>query len=193
VGETKGGKIHADEVWSFPEPPKVVLIDIRPLCVNCHEAKDYADLLRRIMTGKASASRTSAVLSHYCDVNGCSVEDFDKDVKAAFVAQREAEARYHYGFNLNVEVDYGKWGRPADAPLLTPKEKKLVKQLFYDRDDPIFIGERSLSSFAAAVRYLQSLKLDQRDISIALMQEEVANERDDDEVMSERDDGIDFV
>jgi hypothetical protein len=77
VAETKGGFIHADEVWSFPEPPKVLLIDIRPLCIYCHEAKDFGDLLRCIREGKAKASMVSTVMEHYCRINACSRDEFD--------------------------------------------------------------------------------------------------------------------
>jgi hypothetical protein len=192
VAETNRGLIHADEVWSFPGFPKVVLIDVRPLCVTCHEAKDYAELLCRILNGKASASRAAKVLAHYCDVNGCSTGDFDEDVKAALEAKSNIEKLYRWGFNGGVEVDYGRWDRPAETPRLTDTEKRRMKNLFVDRGEPIVVGDKSLNSFAQAVKYLQSLPLNQRETVMSEIEDVVASERDDDDVITERDEGIQF-
>ena len=192
VAETKRGLIHADEVWSFPGFPKVVLVDVRPLCVTCHEAKDYAELLRRILTGKASASRAANVMNRYCDLNGCSAGDFDEDVKAALGAKNHVEKLYQWGFNGGIEVDYGRWDRPAETPRLTDSEKRSMKNIFAHRDEPIVLGGGSLNSFAQAVKYLQSLPLGQRESVMSEIEEAVASERDGDDVVAERDEGIQF-
>lgn len=192
VSETKGGLIHADEVWSFPEPPKVLLIDVRPLCIYCHEAKDFGDLLRRIREGKAKASMASTVMEHYCRINACSRDDFDEDVKAAFATKGEVEKRYGWGLKGAPEVDYGRWDRPADIPRLTDAEKRQIKLGFAGRDEPITVGSTNLKTPASAIRWLQSIKLDERAKIIAAIIDTVKEEREDDEVMSERDEGIEF-
>jgi hypothetical protein len=190
--ETKRGLIHADEVWSFPEPPKVFLTDIRPLCVHCHDAKDYADLLRRIREGKSKASMASTVMEHYCRINACSRDEFDEDVKAALETKREIEERYSWGFKNPPEVDYGRWDRPADIPRLTDSDKRRIKLAFADRDEPIIVGSRRLNSYASAIRWVQSIPLTQRSGIIAAIIDVADEEREDDEVMFERDEGIEF-
>lgn len=195
VAESKQGLIHADEVWSFAEPPKVLLTDIRPLCVHCHEAKDFGDLLRRIREGKARASMTSTVMEHYCRINGCSRDDFDEDVKAAFAMKNEVEKRYGWGFKWlkgEPEVDYGRWDRPADTPRLTDVEKRQIKLAFAERDEPITVGSTTLKTHASAIRWLQSIKLNERAKFIAAIIDTEEEEAEDDEVMSERDEGIQF-
>jgi hypothetical protein len=190
VAETKRALIHADEVWSFPEPPRVILTDIRPLCIYCHDAKDYADLLRRIREGKTKASMASTAMEHYCRINACSRDDFDEDVKAALATYREVDKRYGYDLRAP-EVDYGRWDRPADTPRLTDAEKR-HKLAFAGRDEPIIVGPTNLKTHASAIRWLQSIKLDERGKIIAAIIDFVDEEREDDEVMSERDEGIEF-
>jgi hypothetical protein len=192
VAETDRRLIHADEVWSFPESTKVILTDVRPLCVYCHEAKDYADLLRRIMRGKARASMTSTVMEHYCGLNACSRDDFDEDVAAAFKMMNELERRYFYGIKGSPEVDYGRWDRPADTPQLTVAEKRQIKVAFADRDEPITVGLKSLKTYASAVRWLQSVTLKERSEIIAAIIQFVEEGLDDDEIIKERDEEIEF-
>jgi hypothetical protein len=188
----KRSLIHADEVWSFPEPPTVVLTDIRPLCVNCHEAKDYAELLRRVIQGKASASRSLLVIRHYCEVNNCSTDDFDSDFKAAREQCLEIEKRYGWNLTTKPTIDYGQWDRSPKRPRLTDIEKAAVRKLYRDRDDEIVVNDRRLPTFGAAIRYLQSLTLDLRAQQIAAMQDAVNEECESDDPMTERDEGVQF-
>jgi len=170
VAESQRSLIHADEVWHFPGPPKVELTDIRPLCVKCHDAKDYSDFLRRSAQGIASPSRALSIIEHYCSVNNCSIEEFDLDFKIALQIKNEKEKIYRFGFDGPIVVDFGKWGRPANKPILTISEKRLVKNLYVGRDGPIIIQGVSLSNFSSAVRYLQALSLDERGAVIKEMQ-----------------------
>lgn len=193
VAETKRSLIHADEVWTFPEPPKVFLIDIRPLCVQCHDAKDYADFLRRINQGKASPSRSTSIIDHYCAVNGFSADDFDADFKEALARVDRLNFDYKWNFDRNVVVDYGKWDRPADRPRLSDAEKKLVRALYRDREDPIEAGSTSLATFASAIRHLQSLHISERADAIREMQDFVLEETEGDGGLSEADEGVQFA
>ena len=193
VAETKRGIIHADEVWSFANPPTVVLVDIRPLCVNCHDCKDYCDFLRRVSQTKASTSRSISIIEHYCAINSCNYFDFDEDFKLAMARKNFIEATYGWNFKKHVIVEYGKWDRALDKPRLSDPEKVLIRSLYKDRDGEILIRGKSLGSFAAAVRFLQSIQLADRAAIIQEMQDFVREEYDDDEVLSEADDGIQFL
>jgi hypothetical protein len=192
VAETKRSLVHADEVWSFPGSPIVHLVEVRPLCVDCHDAKDYADLLRRVMVGKASASRSLSVIFHYCRINNCDLTDFDNDFRAALIRRQEIEALYRYNFDRKLAVDYGKWDRPPETPRLNPQAKAMLRSLYKDRDEPIVLGERSLSSFGAAVRYLQSLSLESRAAALRGMVDAVSEERDEEDPLVESDEGVQF-
>jgi len=190
VAKTKRAIIHADEVWSFVKPPGVLLADVRPLCQDCHEAKDFGELLRRIARGDGSASRTIRVISHYCAVNDCSTDEFDEDFKAASLRCREIEKLYGWNLKGDVVVDYGLWDRPADTPRLGQREKELLKRLYVDRDEPIIVGNKSLGTFSVAVRYLQSLPLQDRTGVIAALTEAAREDLEDDEPLIELDEGV---
>lgn len=162
IAATKRSLIHADEVWAFPSPKLVILSDVRPLCVECHDAKDYADLLRRIMTGKASPSRSPSVIRHYCETNGCSLDDFDTDYRAALLRKQEIEQRYGWNIGRDVVVDFGRWDRPAERPRLSQAERAFVRTMYNDGYGPLVVGGQTLRTFGAAVRYIQALRLEDR-------------------------------
>ena len=104
--------IHADELWDFPGPPHVRLVEIRPLCVYCHDAKDYWHLLLRVQSGIAVARLAGVVQDHYCNVNSCTPDEFSEDYKLALTQKRKLEELYGNGYDRVVEVDYGKWMPP---------------------------------------------------------------------------------
>lgn len=190
VAETDRKLIHADEVWSFPEPPRVILVNVRPLCVRCHEAKDYADLLRRIKQGLAGASRAELIINHYCQINECTPNDFNVDLKIAFAAKKDLEERYNC--NCRVEVDDDCWGRPTDKPLLSKNQKQQLKSVFEYMDEPIIVRNVRYSSYNSAVRQLQSLPVSLRSSIITEIIDTAENDRGESEAMSERDEGIEF-
>jgi hypothetical protein len=193
--------IHADEVWRFPGPPHASLINIRALCVYCHDAKDYGNLLLRIQWGVAAARLAGVVQKHYCKINGCTAEEFDADYKSALEIKHKLENSY--GYNCAVEVDYGKWTpppRPPKLPSLTRRQRQLVRALYkgeapveldrngdpigggsWERDDPIVVRDRELNGFAVAVKFLQSLPLEEREAVIEEMKQYVENEDDCDD------------
>jgi hypothetical protein len=193
--------IHADEVWRFPGPPRAVLSEIRPLCVYCHEAKDYGNLLLRIQRGVAAARLAGIVQEHYCKINACTSEEFSEDYKIALEAKENLEKLY--GVNCAVEIDYGKWTpppRPAGLPKLSHSQRNTVRSLYKgeepgeldrdgkpiswvsgEREEPIVVRDRELSSFGAAVRFLQSLPLKERDAVIEEMKQYIESEDDYDD------------
>jgi hypothetical protein len=123
--------IHADEVWGFPGTPLVVLIEIRRLCVYCHYAKDYYNLLLRVLLGIAGARLAGRVQAHYCKVNFCTDEEFDDDYKAALEKMRELEVIYGHDWD-NLEVDYGEWTPPPrsrSAPLSREETDVLLETI----------------------------------------------------------------
>lgn len=204
--------IHADEVWHFPSPPRAVLIEIRALCVYCHEAKDYGNLLLRIRSGVAAARLAGIVQEHYCKINGCTAEEFSSDYKSALEIKDKLEKLY--GYNCAVEVDYGKWtpsSRPPKLPRLTPRQRQIVRALYkgeapveldrdddpigggsWERDDPIVVRNRQLNGFGVAVKFLQSLPLEEREAVIEEMKQYVENEDDydDDSWIYEHNEGL---
>ena len=183
--------IHADEVWTFPEPPKAMLVNVRALCTRCHDAKDYAGLLRRIRDGASNQRLAKTVRDHYCMINGCSDAEFEMDFQAAGQAVNDLETLY--GMNLKPEIDYGRWARrtprptrsprppasrpaarrlpPATTPrpLLTPAEKYKLHEAFDRAGGPILIGSICLKSHKAAVRYLQSLSSSAQKIALSVL------------------------
>lgn len=187
IAETNRSLIHADEVWSFPEPPKVVLIDVRPLCVYCHEAKDYGEFVSRIKLGEAGAG-AETIAEHYCKVNGCTRDEFNADLEAALAAKRELEDLY--GCNCDVQIDYGSWSRPADRPRLSEVLRRKLKSLFDAQDGPVIVGETRFSDYRSAVRQLQALPLDRRAPVIDELIKALESVWDEDEVMAECDEGI---
>ena len=189
VAAEKRGLIHADEVWSFPAPPKVKLMDVRPLCVFCHEAKDYAHLRELVRMGAKHKRRETQIKEHYCGTNGCSEKDFDKDFEIALAAKRELEESYNP--NCRVEVDYGEWGRPREKPRLIGSERQLLKQVFEVCDEPFILEGRKFSNYCSAVRTLQSIPLDQRQLIFTKMRYMLEDDSDDDAIV-ERDEGVQF-
>lgn len=188
----KRSLVHADEVWEFPGHPRVILADVRPLCVDCHEAKDYAELLRRVGLGKASASRSLRVIAHYCDVNGCSTSEFDADFKDALRRMQDLDRQYHWNLNKDLQVEYGRWDRPADKPRITRDQTRFLRELFQDREEPIFLGDRPLANFGAAVRHIQSLSVSERKACFSQMADEAGYDFDPEEPILESDEGINF-
>lgn len=151
--------IHADEVWEFSAPPYVALVDVRPLCTKCHEAKDFAQTLVLIAKGARDAEREVEIKRHYCEVNACSEAEFDADFDAAATKKRALEESY--GCNNVPQVDYREWGRPKDTPRLSPRERGLVKAAFEIHGE-VFVGTRLHRNHSNAVRALQAMPLDQR-------------------------------
>jgi len=151
--------IQADEVWAFPSAPRVVLVDVRGLCARCHEAKDFAMLLVLIERADKRKERADEITGHYCQVNGCTKEDFDADFEQALQAKRALEEAY--GMNCHPVVDYGQWGRPADFPRLTRDEQQLLRNVF-DTHDEVFVGRRIRRTYSSAVTAIQATPLDQR-------------------------------
>ena len=170
--------IPADEVWEFSSPPHVALVDLRPLCTRCHEAKDFAQTLVLIAKGARDAKREAEIKRHYCEVNACSEAEFDTDFAAAAATKRALEESY--GCNSVPEVDCGDWGRPKDTPRLSSKERELVKAAFEIHGE-VFVGERLHRNHSNAVRALQATPLDKR----AAILSEIENllDADDDEDM----------
>ncbi|HVH76626.1 MAG TPA: hypothetical protein VM755_17045 [Stellaceae bacterium] len=202
VARENRGLIHADEVWEFPGPPKALLTEVRPLCVYCHEAKDYYNLLIRMQNGIAAARLAGIVQEHYCKTNGCTEEEFSADFKAASAEKQRIEKLY--GYNCAVEVSYGKWTPPERPPGLKIPERQAVRTLFvresaieYDkagepigggtwyREDPIKVRDREIGTFSAAVRWLNSLPPEERAAAIQEMQDaaELADDYDDGEYL----------
>jgi hypothetical protein len=181
--------IEADEVWLFPGPPHVTLIDVRPLCTRCHAAKDYAQLLRLVRSGSASKRREEEIKAHYCAVNACSEEQFAMDFKVALSRQKEIEDRYNP--NCRPVVDYGRWGRSPDKPRLSFSERAMLKHLFDSLVEPIFVDTYKFSNLRSAVRTLQSIPLAQRGIILAELTNHLTDEEDDDPI-TERDEGVQF-
>lgn len=180
--------IHADEVWSFPGPPRVELSAVRPLCVYCHDAKHFDDLLTRIAAKMSRASLEKTIREHYCRVNDCSEQEFRADYEAALARKEELEVLY--GNHCVAEVDYRNWTPPERLPRLTSKQRQAIRALYisetpeeydkegvqigggrWDRDEPIIVGDQTLKSFGMVVRYLQSLKPEDRPNVIREMQE----------------------
>lgn len=192
VAEEQRSLIHADEVWAFPGPPKVILADVRPLCVYCHEAKDYADLLRRIQLGTAGPSRSDLVMTHYCSVNGCGEDDFQADIAAATVKVWELENLY--GADPVLEIDYGRWARPAHRPQMSAVQKRALRELFAKNDRLIYLDGIRLVNYASAVARLQSLSLNERGAALAELLGMDGNnfddDFDDDDILTERDEGL---
>jgi hypothetical protein len=128
VALEKRGLIHADEVWEFPEPPRIVLSNVRPLCVYCHEAKGYDHLLRLIGDGTCAAERAASVQEHYCRINNCTPAEFSEDFRAELTKKRRLEELY--GPNALLEIDYGKWTPPRRPPKLTSEQRKKTRDLY---------------------------------------------------------------
>jgi len=181
--------IQADEVWQFPEPPNVVLVDVRPLCRRCHDAKDFSHLLDRIKSGAVPKEREAVVRRHYCDQNGCSEDEFREDLDLALAEKRAVERRYNR--NCRPTVDYGRWDRPSERPRITDDEHQLLRRLFSFREEPILINEYTFSNYGSAVRTLQSIPLNQRGPVLAELRDHLDDEGDD-EPITERDEGVQF-
>lgn len=194
IAETNRSLIHADEVWSFPEPPKAVLIDVRALCVYCHEAKDYGEFLSRIRSGEAG-NRTETIIAHYCKVNGCTRDEFEADLKVALAAVHEIEERY--GLNCDVDVSYGRWSRPDDRPRLSMDARRKLKEVLAALewwDEPIFIGDMKVSRhYPTAVKQFQLLLVNERERVLAELIEIAETMCEDDEVITERDEGVQWT
>jgi hypothetical protein len=187
VALEKRNLIHADELWSFPEPPKVILKGVRPLCIRCHDAKDYAHLLSLIQSGARPKRAEAETKSHYCVVNGCSEVEFDEDFRSALALKREIEKLYNP--NCRVVVDYGEWGRSQDKPRLSNDERIQLRRALEVLDTPIFIRGRRLSGYQSAVRTLQSIDINERRAILGELQGYVTEEGDDEPII-ERDGGI---
>jgi hypothetical protein len=151
--------IEADEVWAFPGAPHVKLVDVRGLCTRCHEAKDFAVLLVLIERGIKRKERADEITRHYCQVNGCTEDDFNADIAQASQIKRALEEAY--GVNCQPVVDYGRWGRPADFPRLNDNEQKILRKVFEIHDE-VFVGNRIRRSYSSAVTAIQGTRLDER-------------------------------
>jgi hypothetical protein len=189
IAEEKRSLIQADEVWSFPSPPNVTLVDVRPLCRRCHDAKDFAHLLNRIRSGHPSPEREGIVRQHYCELNGCSEGDFTEDFQRALAAKNAVEDRYTR--HCRPIVDYGLWGRPPEKPFLTDEQKELMRRFCEALDEPVMIHGRKFSVLASAVRTLQNLSLDERHLIFAEAQDYLDDMAPDDPLI-EVDEGVQF-
>lgn len=152
--------IHADEVWAFPSAPHVTLVDVRPLCSRCHEAKDFSQLLDLIKDGTKQPQRAAEIRQHYCEVNGCKVDEFDGDFDRAFAIKRALEEEY--GMNCSPAVDYGRWARSSEKPRLSEAERRLIRKVLDFRGEPIEIPGYTFKTYGSAVHKLQSVSVDQR-------------------------------
>lgn len=184
VAEEARSIIHADEVWAFKAPASVTLADVRPLCVRCHEAKDYAELVRRSFAGAAAANRTLVAMRHYCQVNECSAETFYLDYAAARKAVKALETAF---LGNNVQVDYGSWDRPAELTRLTPHEDLRLKALFDVLTDPVEYQGHTISTYPLAVRFLMTVRVPDRQAFFDYLGECVCEQYEDDAPLMERD------
>lgn len=170
--------IHADEVWVFPDAPHVTLIDVRPLCTRCHEAKDFSHLLNLIAYGTKQPQRETEIRQHYCEVNGCKVDEFNADFDRAFAIKRAIEE--DYGMNCCPVVDYGRWARSPDKPRLTEAERRLIRKVLDFRDEPIEISGYTFKTYGSAVGKLQSIPIDLRPAIFAKIESLLDGEDEED-------------
>ncbi len=169
--------IHADEVWDFPGPPNVTLIDVRPLCTRCHEAKDFSHLLDLIDYADKQTLRDAEISKHYCEVNGCTEEEFKADFDQALAIKHALEKAY--GRNCSPAVDYGRWPRSPDKPRLSESERRLLKKVFDFLDAPIEIPGHIFRTYKSAVPKLQAIPIDKRPAIFAAI-ESCLDEDDED-------------
>ncbi len=103
--------------------------------------------------------------------------------------ERRPGAKDHGG--LHPVDDVGE-DEPAERVKLSSAERTLIKELYEYTDGSITVCELTLSTYSAAVRYLQSLSPNRRAEFIENMKEAVCEEWHDDEPLAEMDEGVQF-
>lgn len=93
----RGGRLECHEVWTFDEVHHIQrLSGLIPLCAMCHHVKHIGMAGRLARAGRLDYWR---VVNHYCEVNGCSVDDFYRARDAAY---RLAEQRSRHVWRVDV-------------------------------------------------------------------------------------------
>jgi hypothetical protein len=91
VCQAKPKRLDAHEIWSYDDEKSTqTLVGMIALCQMCHHIKHigYAEVLAS--QGKLNFQN---LISHYCKVNECSLEDFYTDREAAFKQWEERSSR----------------------------------------------------------------------------------------------------
>jgi hypothetical protein len=71
-----GGGLHAHEIWSYNDDTHVQTINgVVALCPTCHAIKHMILTLKKIEAGELSMEE---ITNHYCNINQCYPEDFQK-------------------------------------------------------------------------------------------------------------------
>lgn len=90
-------RLECHEVWSFDDARHIQrLIGMIPLCAMCHHVKHIGMAGRLARAGRLDYWR---VVNHYCEVNGCSVDDFYRARDAAY---RLVEQRSRHVWRVDV-------------------------------------------------------------------------------------------
>jgi hypothetical protein len=84
-GETEG-IFNLHEIWNYNDVNYVQTLDgFTLLCTMCHHVKHIG--LTKILASEGKLD-LNAVISHFCEVNGCTAKDFQEYEKEAFSVWR---------------------------------------------------------------------------------------------------------
>ncbi len=105
-----GGKLHCHEVWAYDDATHVQSLQgFRALCENCHHIKHLG--FAGILAGRGQLDYDQ-LIAHFCSVNGCDDQTFERHRAAAFAEWRE-RSRHEWQTDLGIDVLGGSGAPPA--------------------------------------------------------------------------------
>lgn len=99
-------RVNCHEVWEYQDRGKKHiqhLKEFRTLCDQCHDIKHWGRTVSLVHQGKLLTSYLEELTKHFCEVNNCSIEDFNNH---KVVAGERWLKRSRYEYKIN-------WGKLA--------------------------------------------------------------------------------
>ena len=96
-------RVNCHEVWEFDDRKKIQkLVAFKSLCDHCHNIKHWGRTVALVHQGEYSSNYLEKLTQHFCEVNQCSVEDFERHkVEAGDTWLRRSKYKY--------KLDWGKF------------------------------------------------------------------------------------
>lgn len=102
ICEETGVEVHCHEVWYYDDNKKIQkLVGLQCLCKDCHNIKHWGRTVAEVHAGKLSQKYMEELTKHFCTVNNCSQEVFDRH-------KVEEGNRHHWRSSYKYKLDFGK-------------------------------------------------------------------------------------
>lgn len=93
---------HAHEIWKYEEGKGAglaLLVGVEIICARCHSIHHWGKTKQLVDEGKMDRSRLNDLIEHFCAVNNCTREEFERHSLWAFAEfQRRNKKKWRSDF-----------------------------------------------------------------------------------------------